>query len=259
MRYVFLKRASIYGALFFLALSAHAANQCGPGFTPDWQTVAYVHDGDTLRLTNGKKIRLIGVNTPELARDGRPHEPLAKSARAFVKRQIQAAGGRIGLIYDAERKDHYGRVLAHVFVANQRNLTQQLLFSGLGSHIAITPNLAFNDCYASAQQSARAGQRGRWQAAQQAVHELHDTRRLRNGFQHIRGTLTRIGDGPDNIWLNFGNKLALGIARQDLKYFSGWRFSSLLQTKLEASGWVYTAKGQQRMRIHHPSVMHVLN
>ena len=36
--------------------------------------VDYIHDGDTLRLRDGRRVRLIGINTPELTRDNKPAE-----------------------------------------------------------------------------------------------------------------------------------------------------------------------------------------
>ena len=43
--------------------------------------VAKFVDGDTLILDSGEAIRLAGINTPEMARVGRPAEPLALEAR----------------------------------------------------------------------------------------------------------------------------------------------------------------------------------
>jgi endonuclease YncB( thermonuclease family) len=259
MQSLHLKRASIFGALFFLALSAQAANNCEPRQTPQWHHIDYVHDGDSLRLTNRKKIRLIGVNTPELARSGRTEEPFARAATDFVKKQIDRANGRIGLIYDDNRKDHYGRTLAHVFLPDQVNLTEQLLLNGLGSHIAISPNLDFNGCYASAQQAARTKERNLWEPARQTIKDLNNLKTLPGGFQHVKGTVTRIGEGRNNLWLNFGDKLAVRIAKDDLIYFSQLPPATLLNKTIETSGWVYTAKGQKRLRVYHPSVIHVLN
>jgi len=259
MRSLFLKRASIFGALFFLALPIQAASYCEPQQTLQWHQVDYVHDGDSLRLSDQTKIRLIGVNTPELARDGRDEEPFAAAARTFLKEKINQAGGRIGLAYDDSRKDRYGRTLAHIFLPDHSNLTEQLLLNGLGSHIAISPNLGFSECYARAQQVARANKRNLWEPNQQLIRNLDQLNTLAGGFQHVQGTITRIGQGRDNIWLNFGKKLAIRITRNDLKNFHQWHPTTLLNKTVEASGWVYTAKGQKRLRIYHPSVIHVLD
>jgi len=259
MRSLFLKRASIFGALFFLALPTQATNNCGPVQTLQWHHVDYVHDGDSLRLADRRKIRLIGVNTPELARDGRVDEPFARAAREFAKKLIDRAGGRIGLVYDDSRKDRYGRTLAHIFLPDQANLTEQLLFNGLGSHVAIAPNLDFNNCYAKAQQTARINRQNLWKRANKIIRDLDGSKTLHTGFQHVKGTVTRVGKGRNNVWLNFGKKLAIRVSRDDLGHFKQWQPSTLLNKTIEASGWIYTAKGQKRLRVYHPSVIHVLN
>jgi len=256
MRCLFLKRASIFGALFFLLLPAIASGNCSTQESPDWQQVKHVHDGDSLQLTDQRKIRLIGVNTPELARDERPAEPLAQAARTFTRTQINHAQGRVGLIYGESRKDHYGRTLAHIILPDQSNLTEQLLANGLGSHIAISPNLGFNDCNTKAQQTARKNNKNLWEANRRTIQNIDQLKTVKNGFQHVRGTITRIGEGKSNIWLNFGNKLAIRITRKDVNLFSAWQPTSLAGETIEASGWVYTARGQQRMRVYHPSVIH---
>lgn len=251
----FLKRASIFGALFFLATPTLAANPCGSQQTPDWHTVGHVYDGDSLRLTDRRKIRLIGVNTPEMAMDERPIEPFAQAAREFVESRINDAQQRVGLIYGTSRKDRYGRTLAHIILPDQTNLSAQLLLNGLGSHIAIAPNLGFNDCYAEAQQIARKNKRGIWLNANQLIYNLDADDDIPTGFRHVRGTVSRIGESRGNLWLNFGEKLAIRISRKDLDYFTQWQPASLLHQNIEASGWVYTRKGHLRMRVYHPSVI----
>ena len=60
---------------------ALAAVDCPADRIDEYVEVADVHDGDTVRLVDGRKLRLIGFNTPELARDESPAEPLATEAR----------------------------------------------------------------------------------------------------------------------------------------------------------------------------------
>ena len=69
--------------------------------------VDYVVDGDTIRLTNGQYVRLIGIDTPER---GRPYDLAAKRN---LDRMVQ---GKVRLVNPAstDDKDHYGRMLRYL-------------------------------------------------------------------------------------------------------------------------------------------------
>jgi micrococcal nuclease len=76
--------------------------------------VERVVDGDTLIIAGGQRVRLLGINTPELARDGRPAEPWADEARKFLQSAVE--GRDISLGFDREHSDKYGRWLAYVYL-----------------------------------------------------------------------------------------------------------------------------------------------
>ena len=67
----------------------------------------YVVDGDTIRLTNGQSVRLIGIDTPE---QGRPYYLAAKR---HLDRMVE---GKVRLVNPAstDDRDHYGRLLRYV-------------------------------------------------------------------------------------------------------------------------------------------------
>ena len=69
--------------------------------------MAYVVDGDTIRLTNGKYVRLIGIDTPERGR------PYYQAAKRHLDRLVE---GRVRLVNPAstDDRDHYGRLLRYV-------------------------------------------------------------------------------------------------------------------------------------------------
>ena len=87
-----------------------------------------VVDGDTLVLTNGTRIRLIGVDTPELARYGQPAQPFADQAAQFTRRFL--AKKSLRLTFDKERFDRHGRSLAYVWVGDEM-LNEALVEAGL--------------------------------------------------------------------------------------------------------------------------------
>ena len=73
--------------------------------------VSGVHDGDTLRLADGRKVRLLGIDSPELGRDGRPDQAFAARAREHLRGLIEQADWRVSLSVDRDRYDRYGRLL----------------------------------------------------------------------------------------------------------------------------------------------------
>ena len=137
-----LKKASLAGAFFVSAIWLSGAQAFCPtpgGLTP--VAVQRVVDGDTLRLSDGRNVRMIGLNTPELGKQGRSDEPFAVAARKRLEALVAASDGRVGLVPGKESKDHYGRTLAHVYGADGANLEAQMLAEGLGFQVAVAPNV----------------------------------------------------------------------------------------------------------------------
>jgi len=64
-----------------------------------------VVDGDTIILSNGEKVRLIGVDTPETKHPRKPIEYYGKEATAFTKRMVEGKLVRLG--YDWQVKDKF--------------------------------------------------------------------------------------------------------------------------------------------------------
>lgn len=94
-------------------------------------TIAYVVDGDTLRVrwASGRLdyVRLVGIDTPEDVRPGTPVECGAEDAAASI-RQLAPEGASVLLRGDsvAGDRDRYGRLLAHAFVGGRQLEAVQL-------------------------------------------------------------------------------------------------------------------------------------
>lgn len=91
-----------------------------------------VVDGDTIYLDNGKKIRMVGVNTPERGVGG------YITSKNFV--QKLCLNKEVGIdIDDSKNTDRYGRTLA-VVVVDGKNLNQILLQEGLAEIMYMPPS-----------------------------------------------------------------------------------------------------------------------
>jgi micrococcal nuclease len=139
-------------ALFLAPLSAAAHTE--------GVTVRHVVDGDSVILTDQRQVRLIGINAPELGKDGKPDEPLAVAARDRLRDLVQGKSAQ--LVLEQEQRDHYGRWLAHLVLPDGANVEEILLKEGLASAIAIPPNVSQWRRLFDAENVAHARRRGIW-------------------------------------------------------------------------------------------------
>ncbi|MEZ6130087.1 MAG: thermonuclease family protein [Planctomycetaceae bacterium] len=90
--------------------------------------VQHVLDGDTLETATGERVRLLGVDAPEIAHHDQPGEPFGAESRAWLSRQIQSR--TVTLTIGPEATDHYGRTLAWVTLPDGTLVNEQLLQTG---------------------------------------------------------------------------------------------------------------------------------
>lgn len=122
--------------------------------------VRRVVDGDTLLLTNGARVRLIGADTPETVKPDHPIEPQGREATEFTRRFIE--GGQVRLQMDREKVDKFGRFLAYVWVGDQM-LNEELIRSGLArARLEFHYSQSMKTRFRKAQEEARTAQRGIW-------------------------------------------------------------------------------------------------
>ena len=123
--------------------------------------VTRVVDGDTLVVTGGERVRLIGVDTPETKKPGSPVECFGRAATAETERLVD--GRAVRLSFDAERRDRYGRLLAYVHRAgDDLFVNAELVRRGFAQALTIPPNVRHADRFVRLQRAARRAGRGLW-------------------------------------------------------------------------------------------------
>ena len=118
--------------------------------------VIRVIDGDTVDLTGGRTVRLLGIDCPEKG------EPFADSAGAFLTRL--ALGKTVSLKYSKRKKDNYDRLLAYLYT-DSIWLNRELLCQGLAGLYLFEDNLPDKEIVAqllAAQAEAMDHHRGIW-------------------------------------------------------------------------------------------------
>jgi endonuclease YncB( thermonuclease family) len=116
-------------------------------------------DGDTLELSTGETVRLIGVDTPETKHPKKPVERFGKEAAAFTKRLVE--GKEVRLEYDQQRADKYGRTLAYVYLADGTFLNAEIVRQGYGFAYTRFP-FTYLEEFRRLEREAREAKRGLW-------------------------------------------------------------------------------------------------
>jgi micrococcal nuclease len=115
-------------------------------------------DGDTLWLSGIGKVRLIGVDTPEVYG---AVECYGREASAFVERLLPL-GARVTYTLGVEERDRYGRALAYLYTGRGRFVNLVLVRRGYAQPLTIPPNDEFADRFVAAARRARARGAGLW-------------------------------------------------------------------------------------------------
>jgi micrococcal nuclease len=130
-------------------------------------------DGDTLKLENGERVRLIGIDTPEmhesakLDRDSRRSGQDKKIIQAMGRRSFRftkdlVEGKRVRLEFDVEKHDKYERLLAYVYLKDGTFVNAEIIKQGYASLMTYPPNVKHVDMFKQLYQEARGNNRGLW-------------------------------------------------------------------------------------------------
>lgn len=220
--------------------------------------ISQVYDGDTVKLSDGRKLRLIGIDAPEIGQGKRPPQALAITATQAL-RKLLATSPNLRLRFDAELKDKYRRQLAHLYLQNGTSVEATLLEQGLATALTVPPNTWNLTCYQAAEQRARSARRGIWALS---AYQPVDTAALparAEGFRLIKGRVERVGKSRKSIWLNLDGNVSLRIDREDLPYFKGYDLEQMKNRRVLARGWLHPQKRGSMMRIRHPAALEQLN
>jgi len=121
--------------------------------------VVYIYDGDTVKLSNGEKIRYIGIDTPEMNYNNPPAEYFAQEAKEYNAKLV--LGKKVKLEFDVVKRDKYGRLLAYVYI-DGKHISQEMIERGFAKVLMIPPNLKFADYFLTLQNLAKEEKRGIW-------------------------------------------------------------------------------------------------
>lgn len=125
-------------------------------------TVAYVLDGDTFETSTGERIRLLGIDAPEVAHHNVKGEFFGKESTDWLRDRIGQQ--MVTLKPGPTQTDRYGRTLAWVFDREDRFINEELLRTGnaeLLDHFGLPAK--YESQLRAAEAAAKKENRGLWQ------------------------------------------------------------------------------------------------
>lgn len=123
-------------------------------------TVAYVIDGDTIELTDGRRVRYIGIDAPEIIHEDKSTECFGIEAKEENSTLVQ--GKKVRLESDFSETDNYGRLLRYVYVSDTL-VNKGLVQGGFARAWNVPPDEKYKDALFISQQEAKEARRGLWQ------------------------------------------------------------------------------------------------
>jgi micrococcal nuclease len=134
---------------------------------PDVGVVEWVIDGDTVDIDIGgreERVRMIGIDTPELHTDAGGAECMAREALEFTASQLPS-GTEVRLERDVVGRDDYGRLLAYVYRrADNVLINESVIARGYARPLTIAPNNTHSERFVTAAVAAEAANLGLWRA-----------------------------------------------------------------------------------------------
>lgn len=129
--------------------------------------VTRVIDGDTIDIDTGERVRLLGIDTPEIG------ECYYEESTAFLRAWIE--GETVRLERDVRERDVHDRLLRYVFIAREPDgaatssevlVNLELLSRGYALSLPIGPDDRYRSRFFAAQEEAQAVREGRWGACE---------------------------------------------------------------------------------------------
>lgn len=227
-----------------------------PGISLPAFKVSKVFDGDTILLEDGRKIRLLGINTPEIASFNKQAEVGGDKAFNWLKQQL--SDKKVSIETDVEQFDKYGRTLAYIFREDNTFINLELLKTGLAFLSLFPPNLKYADSLIHAQQNAIQNNLGIWTEKEYAT-ARYDTLNLDNyhGWKRLTGQAQTIYTTKNSHYLAFSEQVSIQIEQKYLDLFPP--LDSYLHKKLEVRAWPYVLKQKFIIPVKHPAQIQILD
>lgn len=222
-------------------------------------SVGKVSDGDSLVLSDGRRLRLAFINTPEVH--------LSESLALEAGQALSALVLNKTLYFrkGVQRLDKYGRLLGDLYTADGRSISMRMLEMGWGFLVVIPPNVVGLPCFLKARDSAQSKRLGVWSLPDYQGVSSVSFKPSDAGFRRVTGRLEGLSHHGDSWWLNLEGDIVLRIRPNHQSSFIWLQLQAAVGRRVLASGWVVDRGKRQRfsrrrymLLLTHPAHLTVL-
>lgn len=216
--------------------------------------VIKVYDGDTITLKNGERVRLLGINAPEIESRYRQGEIGGQKAKQWLKAKLSY--GEVMLEFDSQRRDKYKRLLAHVFLPNGEHLNKEIIAAGLATLSIIPPNTHYLKILKKAESQAHNNGLGIWSMEAYRPISIDNWPNKISGWRRFLARPKEIKKSQKYVRLILSDKVDVRISKLNLALFPDLKI--YLGKNLEIHGWASKNKGHYSILVRHPSAIILL-
>ncbi|MBF0613318.1 MAG: thermonuclease family protein [Magnetococcales bacterium] len=218
--------------------------------------VKQVLDGDTFITTTRQRVRVIGIDTPEVGRGKGVDEPFAQQAKQLARDLLYQQ--QVTLTPGEESMDPFGRTLAYVTLPDGSDFAHHLLKQGLAMVRIFPPNLQHIPTYLNLEAEARRQKMGIWLPGSEYLLNPFEANKGLGHHRLVSGRVVHISQSRKRVYLHFGihrqSDFTVGIRGdlwQTLFHAHGLNKNSLLGQRVLVRGKLYH-RGGVSMNLDHP-------
>ncbi|MBX2839145.1 MAG: thermonuclease family protein [Gammaproteobacteria bacterium] len=228
---------------------------CLKNATREAVKIASITDGDTVVLQDQRKVRIIGVNTPELNAQKPWSRALARRAANAVERWLEKQSS-VYLVSGIDPFDHHQRSLAHLMGSSDQLLSEHLLQQGLAAASPVHPNTRCADHLAKQERDSRTAGSGVWRKENPwFVIDTTLNKRQHRGFRIVQAKLVNISNTKKKYTLVLQSGLRVNIRKS---IYQSLEVVPKTGETIEVRGWVSFRSKQPSISLHHATNLSIL-
>jgi len=235
---------------------------------PSVVQIKEVIEANVIRLNDGRTLRLIGVRCPSIRHRisekwFNSEEELSLEAKKFTEKLIE--GKQIRLEFDVLQQDHYGDLLAYIFVKDDGKelfLNKEIIRNGFGYYLVSFPNTKYLDDLAASQKEAFQLKRGIWE--KDDVVSSEEAKNFIGQRKYVQGKIIIVKDSYEAVFLLFHkwkkSYLKVVIPKKYLQYFNERNidpFRFYLNRNVRIFGLIEEYSGPE-ISISHPAQIEII-